>query len=498
MTINIDDIPEEVEHIIGTLQMAGHDAYMVGGCVRDLLLGRRPHDYDIVTSAVPGDVQRVFAKCGIRTIPTGEKYGTISIYIDAPEGYYGKIFEVTTMRADGDYSDGRRPDTVRFTKNLEKDLSRRDFTINAMAYDPYTEELIDPFHGQKDLELEMIYPVGLAKERFAEDALRMMRAIRFAAQLGFIISTEIISAIGELAPTLVNVSKERIREELMKLLGGVNAGRALDYLFVTNLAEQFLPKELVDGYDFIKGEQDNDYHIFTVTCHCISAMEEIPPTKPLLRLAAFLHDVGKLPCKKWNPKKERHQFINHEHVGAEIAEKWMREMKFSNAAIKYVSHLILHHMRAHQPLRKHSSLLKFIVRVGKAYVRDWFMLRRADIKAQNPKYVPEGLERTNQLELQIMSLMPVIIERTSELPITGQDVMDILKVEPGEVVGAVLDQVKEAINSKPYERNNREYALSYIRSWRPKANKRKRTSFLSETILEAQAKLLTEQELRGK
>lgn len=302
-------MPKDVERIIDTLEDAGYEAYAVGGCIRDTLLGRVPEDWDITTSALPEQVKALFP----RTVDTGLIHGTVTVLLK------GSGYEVTTFRIDGEYEDARHPKEVVFTSKLAEDLMRRDFTINAMAYNHRTG-IVDLFCGKEDLQKGMIRCVGDARKRFEEDALRIMRAIRFSAQLGFSIEKETKRAASKLAENLERVSKERIQVELVKLLVS-NHPEKMRELYQMGITRIILP----EFDDVMELEQNNPYHCFTVGEHTIRMLEEIPPQK-VLRLTALLHDIGKVQCHTKDEKGEDH-FYGHAEIGAEMAKKNFASIK---------------------------------------------------------------------------------------------------------------------------------------------------------------------------
>ncbi len=314
-------IPEKVNKIIRTLAAAGHEAYAVGGCVRDAVLGREPADWDITTSALPMEVKALFG----RTIDTGLQHGTVTVMLEQ-EG-----FEVTTYRVDGEYEDCRHPKEVRFTRSLPEDLKRRDFTINAMAYNE-AEGLVDAFDGIGDLRRGIIRCVGRAEERFTEDALRMLRAVRFSAQLGFVLEEGTRSAIESLCGNLKKVSAERIQAELVKLLTSPHPER-LREAWETGITRVVLPE-----FDACMAcGQNNPHHIYSVGEHTLHALQRIEADKTL-RLAVLLHDFGKPEVKTTDEAGVDH-FKRHQEAGGKLAEKILRRLKFDNETIRTVTKL---------------------------------------------------------------------------------------------------------------------------------------------------------------
>ena len=318
-------IPEQVNGILETLQGAGHEAYVVGGCVRDALLGREPHDWDITTSALPLEVKTLFP----RTIDTGLQHGTVTVMC----GRTG--YEVTTFRVDGVYEDGRHPKEVTFTPSLEEDLKRRDFTINAMAYDG-KGGLIDLFDGQRDLEKGIVRAVGDPMQRFSEDALRIMRAVRFSAQLGYEIDGATLEAASVLAPNLKKISAERIRDELEKTLMS-DRPDFLRTAWKAGITRQFLPE-----FDAcMETEQINPHHCYTVGEHTLKAVSLARKDK-VLRLTMLLHDFGKPACRTTDDKGVDH-FYKHGEVGYGMAQAILKRLKYDNATIRQVVPLVQWH-----------------------------------------------------------------------------------------------------------------------------------------------------------
>ena len=344
--LKIMNLPEEIKDILHSLQKAGFEAFVVGGCVRDILLKKEPKDWDIATSATPEEIQKIFPKSFYTN-----KFGTVTILAPVL-----KEIEVTTYRTEAEYSDQRHPDKVSFTKRLEDDLSRRDFTINALALilethptpplsgreksvviDGFT--IIDPFGGLKDLNAGLIRAVGNPVERFQEDALRLMRAVRFTAQLNFEIEGDTLQAIKAQAVSIQAVSQERIRDELVKIIMSDNPEKAMNLLEYTGLLKEIFP-ELQEGV----GVGQNKHHIFTVFEHCVKSLQFAADYDYSfqVRLAALLHDIGKPRTKR--PQGNDYTFYAHEIVGAKMSEKLLKRLRFSAEDIHKISHLVRHHM----------------------------------------------------------------------------------------------------------------------------------------------------------
>ena len=360
-------LPEPVLAALARLEDAGWSAYAVGGCVRDLLRGTEPGDYDIATDAPPEETERVFA--AERVIETGLKHGTVTVLLS------GMPLEITTFRVDGTYSDSRRPDAVRFTSSLREDLARRDFTVNAIAFHP-AEGIIDPFSGREDLAARMIRCVGDPDARLREDALRILRALRFAAVLGYEIEPATDAALRRNRDLLVKISAERVQIELCKLICGVNARRILmDYPDVLGVVlPEFLPMR---GFD-----QHNVHHIYDVLQHTAVTVEHAPAT-PALRLAALLHDIGKPDCFTLDEAGVGH-FYGHPERSAEIADAILRRLRFDNATRERVVTLVRWHDRP--IVQTERAVRRALNQLGPEVFFELLALKRADNLAQSPDY----------------------------------------------------------------------------------------------------------------
>lgn len=444
------DIPRDVELIINVLEKAGYEAYAVGGCVRDAILGRKPDDWDVTTSALPQDVKRLFR----RTVDTGIKHGTVTVLIKST-GY-----EVTTYRVDGNYTDGRRPDSVRFTSNLLEDLKRRDFTINAMAYNPKTG-LVDIFGGHDDLRNKIIRCVGDAKERFGEDALRMLRAVRFAAQLGFNIEDNTMAAIKELAPSIANISEERIREELEKLIISDNPGmiRIAYELGITNI---IMPK-----FDIMMATPQNTiYHIYSVGEHAIHVMEGVRADR-ILRWTALLHDIGKPKCRTVNSKGQD-SFKEHAVVGAPMAREILKSLKADNKTVNIVSKLVECHMD--NPVRKEKSMTamrRSIHKIGKDLYPMFLEIRRADILAKSRIKVDEAMEELTFMEEAYDRIIKAgdCID-IKDMNISGKDLI-AMGIGPGREIGEILEYLFDEVLKNP-ALNEKETLIEMAKNYKTK------------------------------
>lgn len=435
-------LPLQVSGIIKTLQEAGFEAYAVGGCVRDSLLGRVPDDWDITTSAKPQQVKALFS----RTVDTGIAHGTVTV-LQGRSGY-----EVTTYRIDGAYEDGRHPRDVTFTASLAEDLKRRDFTVNAMAYNE-EEGLVDLFGGRADMERRALRCVGNPRERFGEDALRMMRAVRFSAQLDYVIEKDTMEAIRALSGTLSKISAERIRTELVKLLLSGHPER-FRTCYETGMTAVFLPE-----FDrMMETGQNNPHHCYSVGEHALCALRRIRPDQAL-RLAALLHDVGKPETESMDESGVNH-FYGHAAKGAELTRKIMRRLKFDNDTADRVVRLVREHDR--KIGLSPAQMRRTVNCVGEDLFPDLFDLKEADLLAQSDYMRDEKREELMRLR--------ALYEKVKEegdclslkgLAVTGRDLIGI-GATPGPGLGALLQDLLGIVLENP-SCNNRETLLEYAR-----------------------------------
>ena len=424
-------LPDKVKWIIGTLIGAGYEAYAVGGCIRDSILGRTPGDWDITTSASPFQVKELF----LRTVDTGIQHGTVTV-MEGKEG-----FEVTTYRIDGEYDDFRHPREVTFTSSLEEDLKRRDFTINAMAYNE-EDGLIDIFGGIRDIEGKIIRCVGDPKERFTEDALRMMRAVRFAAQLGFAIEKGTKAAIASLAPNLAGISAERIQAELVKLLVSSHP-EEMRTVYETGMSRVFLP----EFDDMMETPQNNRYHCYPVGEHAIVAMQNIRADK-ILRLTMLLHDVAKPVCKNVD-KDGIYHFYGHAEAGAKMAKGILRRLKFDNHTITRVCALILWH--DNMPALQEAPVRRAVHRVGLEQYPALFEVQRADTMAKSGYWRREKLDAIGAYEQIYREVMEKHQCLTVEgLAVDGRDLI-ALGMKPGREIGEMLQFLLEHVLEHPQD-----------------------------------------------
>lgn len=436
-------IPEKAEYIIQTIQNAGFEAYVVGGCVRDSILGRRPEDWDITTSATPQQVKALFP----RTIDTGIQHGTVTVMLDK-EGY-----EVTTYRIDGKYEDNRHPKEVTFTPNLTEDLRRRDFTINAMAYNNETG-LVDVFGGLEDIERKMIRCVGNARERFGEDALRIMRAVRFSAQLGYAIEEETCEAIRELAPTLEVISAERIRVELEKLLVSPHP-EYLRFAYEMGITKVILPE-----FDAcMETPQNHPHHRYGVGDHVLHSLSKVEPDR-ILRLTMLFHDIGK-PVTVSTDQEGINHFYEHHEIGEAMTRDIMRRLRFDNDTIQKVCKLVMYHDYGNSVVPDMRIVRRAINRVGEEMFPFLFPVKRADVMAQSDYMRQEKLENIDmwqQVYEKIIAQKQCVSLKT--LAVTGKDLI-AEGYKPGPELGKMLNELLNVVLENP-ECNTKEYLLQEL------------------------------------
>ena len=436
-------LPEKVNTIIQTLQEHGYEAYAVGGCVRDSLLGREPGDWDITTSASPEETKKLFA----RTVDTGIEHGTVTVLL-GKEG-----FEVTTYRIDGKYEDSRHPTEVIFTRNLREDLLRRDFTINAMAYND-TEGIVDIFGGMDDLKRKIIRCVGNARERFGEDALRIMRGVRFAAQLGFSLEKGTKEAMTELAPTLEKISAERIQTELVKLLVS-DSPELIREAYHLGITAVILP----EFDEMMRTGQETKYHRYDVGEHTVQAVCNVPPDK-VLRLTMLLHDVAKPEMKTVDADGTAH-FKGHDIRGEQKAKEILRRLKFDNDTIHKVTKLVRWH-DYRMPAEK-KNVRKAMSKISAELFPMYLLVKRADILAHSMYRREEELENLSCLQKcyeEIVADHECV--SLKQLAVTGTDLIGI-GMKPGKQIGEVLNELLRIVLEYP-EFNNKEHLLRFVQN----------------------------------
>lgn len=435
------ELPDKVNTIIHTLQSHGYEAYAVGGCVRDSILGRVPEDWDITTSAMPEEMKALFP----HTVDTGIAHGTVTIFVGR-EG-----FEVTTYRVDGKYEDSRHPKEVTFVRNLKDDLLRRDFTINAMAYNE-EDGLVDIFGGTQDIRHGIIRCVGDAKARFSEDALRILRGIRFAAQLGFELDGETKEGMCLLAPTLQKISAERIQTELVKILLSPKPD-ILREAWRLGITREFLPElDLA-----METKQETPHHMYTVGEHILHTLQNIRSDR-VLRLTMLFHDMGK-PAKKTMDEKGIAHFKGHAETSRETAETVLRRLKFDNITIQKVEKLVYYHDYRMPVTEK--GVRRALSKIGEELFPLYLEVRRADVLAQSTYQREEKLADIDGVEV----LYRRIVEAgqcvtLKELAVTGGDLI-AAGMEPGKEIGQKLNSLLELVLEKP-ELNTREELLKHI------------------------------------
>ena len=423
------ELPRKVVLIIKNLQRHGYDAYAVGGCVRDSILNRKPEDWDITTSAKPEQVKRIFR----RTVDTGIEHGTVT-------GLIGKDgFEVTTYRVDGLYEDGRHPKEVTFTSRLEEDLKRRDFTINAMAYND-DERLVDAFGGMRDLNYHLIRCVGDPKERFSEDALRILRAVRFSAQLAFPIEPETAEAIKSLAPNLEKISAERIQAELVKLLVSDHPERIQD------ACELGITKVVLPEWDDMVGvKQNTPHHKYDVAAHTVHALQNVKNDK-VLRLTMLFHDMGK-PVMKTTDENGRDHFKGHAIASEQIAKTVMKRLKFDNDTIRKVTKLVAYHDYRMEPTG--ANVRRAMHEIGVELFPYYLAVRLADTKAQSSYERRGKLENIIQIrELYRNALRNKECVTLKDLAVTGTNLIN-LGIAPGKELGTLLNELLDMVIEDP-------------------------------------------------
>ena len=438
--MNLSDSSKKLIHLIGS---AGYEAYAVGGCVRDFLMQRPCDDIDITTSAKPDELEKILSDNNIKFIETGIKHGTVTAVLN------GKPYEITTFRKDGDYKDSRRPETVDFVTDIKEDLSRRDFTINAMAYN-HSEGIVDLFDGQTDLNNKIIRAVGNADLRFKEDALRIMRALRFSSTLGFEIEESTKKAVFDNMHLLSNISSERIFTELTKLLIGDYAMQVLnEYREVIGV---IIP-ELKPAFDC---GQNNPWHIYNVYGHIIHAVHAAPKDK-IIRLTMLLHDIGKPQVKTTDDRGIDH-FKTHAAMGAEIAKKVLKRFKVSNEIFDKVTTLIYYHQSVENV--DNIRIKRWLAKIGEDYTRALFQVRLADLYAHNPEKIGYEVEKLSELQKELEEIIAAgEAFKLSDLSVNGNDLLAL--GYKGRAIGEKLDEILNLVVDDKLE-NEKKAILNYL------------------------------------
>jgi tRNA nucleotidyltransferase (CCA-adding enzyme) len=442
----VNRIDRDAIGICARLRDAGKRGWIVGGCVRDLLRGKAVSDWDVATDARPTEVMKLFP----RVIPTGIDHGTVSVLIR------GVAYEVTTLRGETTYSDGRRPDSVVFVDDIAADLARRDFTFNAIAIDPLVPSLIDPWGGQTDLAARVLRAVGDPVERFSEDGLRVLRAARFAATLECAIEPRTLAAIEPTLDTYRKVSAERVRDEWMKTMKAQKPSIAFEVMRRAGILGVTLP-EMLESV----GLAQNRHHAYDVWNHTLSCLDACEGDAPL-RIAALLHDIGKPRTRALSDKTNDYTFYNHEKVGAEMAGPILDRLRFSNDEKSRITSLVANHLVCYSDEWTDAAVRKWIRRVSRERVEDLYALNRADILGKGREVTQEllGLERLKERVASELAAQHAL--STRDLAVDGKDVMRELAIKPSRRVGEVLDTLIEKVVEDP-SLNDRETLLRMIR-----------------------------------
>ena len=452
-------IPVILQKMNNIFEKNGFKAYLVGGAVRDMFMNKEASDWDVATDATPEQVISAFKK----VIPTGIAHGTVTVH------FMGEEIEVTTFRIEQGYSDGRHPDKVSYASDIEEDLSRRDFTMNAIAVSLKDGSIVDPFNGKADIKNKVIRSVGNPLERFNEDGLRPIRAIRFASQLGFEIETNTLQAISneKVLQKTSTISIERFRDELVKLLKSPKPSVVLKLLESTNIMKLFLP-ELLEGRNCIQNDV-RGYHVFDVLDHNFYSCDGAPVHKVNVRLAALLHDIGKPASKvvRVTDAGEIYNFFSHEKYSETIARKLLTKLRFSNNEINNVCHLIENHMFHYEESWSDAAIRRFVVRVKPENIEDLIDLRLADMYG---KYnMPIQIKESNACDLliQLQDRIKKIQEENSaftlkSLAVSGKDLMEI-GIPSGKLIGKILDSLLETVLDDP-KQNSKDVLLNIAKN----------------------------------
>lgn len=441
--------PAAALEICRRLRSNGKQAWLVGGAVRDSLLGREAHDWDIATDALPEETARFFPN----TVPIGGHTGTVSVLLD------GESFEVTPFRSEGAYSDGRHPDEVRFVTTIEEDLSRRDFTMNAVAYDPIGERWCDPFDGRRHVIERVVSAVGEAERRFDEDGLRLLRAARFSATLEFRINMATMAGMRASADRLLSIAPERIHDEWRKTMTAARPSVAFDAMLRLGLLRRVAPEFLP-----LDGCEQNRWHSFDVWGHTMRVLDAVPASDPVLRFAGLFHDIAKPATKGVHPETGDATFYNHEEVGAEMTDGILQRLKFSNDDRERIVHHVRHHLLPYEPGWTAAAVRRWVRRVGLANVPSLCALGRADGAGKGTELGNGRNAVIDELEQRVATLQinAPIVTSTTALAIDGRDVMTTLGIGPGPQVGQTLRALLELVTDQP-ELNERGALLGKLK-----------------------------------
>lgn len=421
-------IPKDVLLLKKIFDKAGYELYLVGGCVRDMLLKEEPHDWDMCTNATPDVIEAILDDYAFFYLTVGLKHGTITVVLN------GENYEITTYRIDGDYSDGRHPDEVKFTNLLEKDLSRRDFTMNAMAMNPVTMELKDPFHGREALETHMLKAVGNAEKRLQEDALRMLRALRFAVKYDLTIDDDLAKAIRENAESINKISKERITDEFRKLF---DTGKPISKVFKEN--KELITAIIPEMEPCMHFKQNNKYHKHDVYEHILAVVDLCDSNKFEIRMAALLHDIGK-PASCVHGEDGYDHYYGHPAVSAKICETLLKErFVLSTKEYERILELVKYHDMEISETKK--SVKKALNKHSEDFMRDWFILKQADM---DDHIYPD--EKHIKTVANLISIMEEILSENAafslkQLAVNGDILMKELNMKPNKMIGVILHQL---------------------------------------------------------
>lgn len=446
------DVPLDTRLICKMLQQAGFQGWVVGGAVRDTLMGRPASDWDITTNALPETVSKIFEGGRFKVFPTGIEHGTVTVR------YEGENYEVTTFRGEGTYSDGRRPDGVQFLDNIEGDLARRDFTMNAIAYDPILDVWADPFDGRGDIANRVIRAVGNPSQRFEEDGLRSLRACRFAATLGFTIEGDTATALKPSLRSYKTVSQERVQQEWLKAMKAQKPSVAFQHMLQHGLLAHTVP-ELLDSV----GCKQNRYHEYDVWRHSLEVMDALPGEDPILRLTGLFHDIAKPKTKCFDEGKQDYTFDGHDEEGARMLGPILSRLRFSLRDKQRIEHLTRHHIIGYSPEWRDRAVRRWVRRIGHDHLDSMWLLAQADVLGKGNAEVGMGGVlgdfRGRVVALEASSPTPT---KTSHLAINGRDVMQALGLEPGPEVGVKMAALLELVTDNP-EKNTREALLHHLR-----------------------------------
>ncbi len=438
MKIKIDNVLKDFN---SHFERAGFKAYLVGGAVRDIFLHKKPHDFDVATNATPQDVMKLFKV----VIPTGFEHGTVTVHFEGLE------IEVTTFRTESGYSDGRHPDSVNYAATIEEDLSRRDFTINAIAADLKNGKIVDPFGGRHDIKKKVIRTVGNAHDRFMEDGLRPVRCLRFACKLGFSIEKCTYSELfdSEIRKKIGSISIERFRDEFDKILASAKPSVGLKLLEETGMTSIFIP-ELLAGRGCVQSDQ-RGFHDFDVLDHLYYACDGAPVEKPNVRLAALFHDIGKPASKKIIDGNIT--FYNHERIGSKLTQQILTRLKYPNAVIDDVCHLINEHMFKYESNWTVPAVRRFIIRVGQEHLEDLFDLRLADMYGMHNQPIEYKYSAAINLLVELKDRIAVELEKNNalslkDLAINGNDLI-AAGFKKGKKLGLILNHLLDCVIEDP-------------------------------------------------